>query len=133
MNGPELAEAAKARLEGQIPSRPVYVGAPPVSPPARYLLVRTSEGSEESTRSTFTVNIQTPSLWVMSVSRNANPNRAADEASWGAARTREAMRGWAPDPSWAARSEASDPARRDESLPDTTFVAVEQFSRRSAV
>ena len=89
MNGPELAAAVKARLAAEIPSRPVFVGAPPDdAPPARYLLVRTSEGSETSARSTFTTSVQTPALWVLSVSMNPDPDEAYDEAAWGAARAR---------------------------------------------
>lgn len=134
MNGPELAEASSARLESLVPSRPVFVGAPPENdPPERYLVVRTSEGSEEATRSTGTVSVQTPVAWVTSVSRNDDPKEAADEAAWGASRARSALRNWAPESGWSMRSEASQGARRDESIPQTTFYAVEQFSLRSHI
>lgn len=134
MNGPELSAAVKARLVAEIPSRPVFVGAPPDgTAPARYLVVRASEGSEESTRSSQTVSVQTPALWVTSVSRNAKPNEAESEANWAAAKARAALRNWRPESEWAVRSDASAMARRDESLPDTTFYAVEQFSFRSHI
>lgn len=134
MNGLELAEVVRARLTSEVPSRVVYVGAPPDNnPPKRYLIVRTSEGSEEPTRASFTVNVQSPALWVTSVSRNNTPSHAQDEAAWGAAAVRSALRNWRPETAWALRSEASSPARRDEALPETTFYAVEQFSLRSNI
>lgn len=134
MNGPELAAAVKARLESLIPSRTVYTGAvPDGNLPARYLVVYTSEGTEEATRSTGTVSVQTPGLWVTCVSRNTSPKVAADEAAWAAAKVRAALRNWRPESSWAVRSETSQPARRDESITATTFYAVEQFSLRSHI
>jgi hypothetical protein len=134
VNGPELAAAVKARLESLIPSRTVYTGAVPDGTlPARYLVVYASEGTEDATRMTGTVSVQTPSLWVSSVSRNASPKVAADEAAWGSGKVRAALRNWRPESAWSVRSETSQPARRDESIATTTFYAVEQFSLRSHI
>ena len=134
MNGRELANAVKARLDLMVTPRTVYVGAVPDGTlPPRYLVVWGSEGSEEATRSTQTVSVQTPAVWVSSVSRNSDPKVAADEAAWGAAKARTVLRNWRPDGAWSVRSDTSQPARRDDALPTTTFYAVEQFSLRSHI
>lgn len=133
MNGLTLRELAKAHLE-PLPGRTVYTGALPDGPlPARYVIVWSSEGSEESTRAARTVNIQTPALWVTSVSRNGDPMVAEREASWGAAEARRRLRNWRPEARWALTHELSQPARRDESIPETTYVAVEQYTLRSSI
>ena len=128
-------EDIAARLEAQIPSRTVYPHAVPSGKtiPASYLVVHGSEGSEESTRSADTVNVQTPAVWVTSVSRNENPLAAAREASWAAGRVRAALRNFRPGGRWSVRAEVSQPARRDESISATTFYAVEQFSVRTSL
>ena len=119
-----------ARLAAQIPSRTVYAGAVPDGTlPTRYLVVWASEGSEESTRLCDTTNVQTPTFWVTSVSRNSSPTVAAQESAWGATKVRAALRDWKPDGKWKVRPETSQPARRDESA-TTTFFAVEQFTVR---
>ena len=105
MNGRELAAAVGARLESLIASRTVYVGAVPDGPlPSRYLVVWGSEGSEESTRASYTTSVQTPSVWVSSVSLNGSPKVAADEASWGAAKVRAALRNWRPESAWSVKA-----------------------------
>lgn len=127
-------EDAATRLRAQIASRTVYEHAVPDGDlPAQYLVVYGTEGREESTRMSQTVNVTTPTVWVSSVSRNAEPEVAAREAAWGASKARTALRNYRPDGSWAFRSETSQPARRDESASVTTFLAVEQFSRRTSL
>ena len=127
-------EDAVTRLTAQIPSRSVYPYAVPDGTlPARYLVVYGSEGSEDSTRAVGHVNAQTPAVWVVSVARAARPETAAREASWGATKSREALRNYSPDATWAFRAEVSQPAQRDESTDVTTFYAVEQFSRRTYI
>lgn len=134
MDGLALIDAGKARLGPLIPSRTVYAGAVPDGPlPAKYIVLWASEGSEESTRSTGTMNVQTPELWVSSVSRNERPEVAAREAAWGAREARKALRGWRPESDWALRHEVSAPARRDELATAVVYVATEQFSLRSYV
>lgn len=119
-----------ARLSAQIPSRTVYAGAVPDGTlPTRYLVVWASEGTEESTRMCDTTNVQTPTFWVTSVSRNNSPQVAAQEASWGANKVRAALRDWRPDAKWKVRPETSQPATRNESA-TTTYYAVEQFTVR---
>ena len=121
------------RLAAQIPSRTVYAGAVPDGTlPQRYLVVWASEGSEESTRLCDTTNVQTPTFWVSSVSRNNSPQVAAQEASWGSSRVRTALRDWRPDAMWKVRPEASQPAIRNETA-TTTYYAVEQFTVRLTV
>ena len=127
-------EDVVARLTAQIPSRAAYpYAAPDGDLPARYFVVYGSEGSEVSTRMVGTVNVQSPSVWVVSVSRNADPDVAARESAWGAGKARAALRNYAPTASRPFRSVSSQPARRDESISATTFYAVEQFSRRTAL
>ena len=134
MNGLELGDLVKSHLESTVTARTVYAGAVPDGTlPARYLVVWTSEGSEEATRSCGTTNVQTPVVWVTSVSRNTAPNVAAREAAWGAARARAALRGFRPEGRWRFTPETSSPARRDESISATTFYAVEQFTLRSTI
>lgn len=132
MNGLELADAVAVRLTSLVPSRTVYAhGVPDGDLPARYLIVWASEGSEESTRMVRTVHVQTPAVWVTSVSRNTSPEVAARESQWGAGKAREALRNWLPESRWAMKHDSSAPARRDESIDATTYVATEQFSLRS--
>lgn len=134
MNGLEAGTFIQTRLTAQIASRTVYLnGVPDGVLPARYIVVWASEGSEERTRACDAVNVQTPSIWVTSVSRNGDAEKAAHEAAWGAAKVREALRNYRPESRWAVRAETSSPPRRDETLPETTYSAVEQFSIRSAV
>ena len=119
-----------ARLAAQIPSRTVYAGAVPDGTlPTRYLVVWASEGTEESTRLCDATNVQTPTFWVTSVSRNASPMVASQEAAWGASKVRAALRDWRPYSQGKVRPESSQPALRDESA-TTTFYAVEQFTVR---
>jgi len=126
-----IRDDVAARLSAQIPSRTVYSGAvPDGSLPPRYLVVWASEGDESSTRASDGTNTQTPSVWVSSVSRNNSPKIAADEAAWGASKVRAALRDWRPYGDWKIRPEVSQPPRRDEAIPATTFFAVEQFSVR---
>jgi hypothetical protein len=128
-----LADVA-ARLAAQIPSRTVYAGAVPDGTlPTRYLVVWASEGTEESTRLCDTTNVQTPSFWVTSVSRNTRPEVAAQESAWGASKVRAAMRDWRPAGQWKVRPESSQPPRRDDTVDTTTFAAVEQFSVRLSI
>lgn len=134
MNGPEVAEAVRARLAERVPSRTVYVGAiPDGTLPLRYLLIRASEGTEESTRSCDRVSVQTPSIWVYSASRSTAPDQAAREAAWGAAQVRAALCGYRPEGRWAIRHTASAPVGRNDVTPETTFSAVEQFHLRSSI
>lgn len=125
-----LLSDVAARLTAQIPSRTVYAGAVPDGTlPTRYLVVWASEGTEESTRLCDTTNVQTPTFWVTSVSRNSSPMVAAQESAWGSSKVRAALRDWRPSGKWKVRAEASQPPRRDESA-TTTFYAVEQFTVR---
>lgn len=125
-------DEAVARLKAQVPSRTVYAHAVPDGTiPAQYLVVYGSNGSEESARMGGTVNLGEPAVWVTSVSRNAKPELAAREAAWGAQKAREALRNYRPDGTWSFRAETSQPPQRDDSLDQTTFYAVEQFSRRT--
>jgi len=132
VNGLELADAVKTRLTAQITGRTIYKGGvPDGAPPPRYIVVWTSEGDEESARASGTVSIQTPTLWVTCVSRNVAPEQAGRESGADAAAVRRALRNWRPQTRWAVKAESSQPARRDESISTTTFMAVEQFSLRS--
>ena len=127
-------EEAAARLRSQIPSRTVYeYAAPDGTLPTTYLVVYGSQGSEEATRMSQTVNVATPAVWVSSVSRNAKPEAAAREAAWGAQKARAALRNYRPTDTWAFRAESSQPARHDELASTSTFYAVEQFSRRTSL
>ena len=134
MNGLDAVAAAASRLLTQEIPRAVYShGVPDGTLPTRYLVVWGADGSEEATRAADTVDALSLVVWVTSVSRNADGQVAAHEAAWGASRARAALRNYRPEGRWAFRAESSSPARRDESIPDTTFYAVEQFRLRSTV
>lgn len=128
-----VAEAVKARLAAQIPTRTVYANAVPegTTLPAQYLVVWTSNGDEFASAMCDVTDIAVPVVWVTSVSRNAKPEAAAREAAWGADKARTALRDWRSGVgpvSWKLRAVASSPPTRDESLDVTTFYAVEQFT-----
>lgn len=134
MNGLEAVAAVATRLRSQVPGRTVYEhGVPDGALPARYVVVFGSEGDEAATRACGTTNVQEPSVWVTSVSRNPDGHNAAREAAWGASRARTALRDYRPEGRWKFTPASSSPARRDEALSDTTFYAVEQFTLRSTI
>ena len=127
-------EDAVTRLAAQISGVTVYPYAVPDGViPARYLVVHGTPGFEEGTRSTFTINQRTPTVWVMSVSRHTRPEQAAREAAWGAEKARDALVNYSPDGSWPFRHELSSPVQREENTTSTTASAVEQFSRRTSL
>ena len=126
-----ILDDVKARLESEVPGLTVYKGAVPNGTlPAKYLVVWASEGDEFSTRMCDATNIIEPTFWVTSVGRLSSPQNSASAAAFGSRETRRALRDWRPYGAWKVRPEASQAPRRDESLPDSTFFAVEQFSVR---
>lgn len=134
MNGDQLATAAHARLAAQIPTWPRYLhGVPDGNLPARYLVVRSSEGSEERTRAAGSTTIQSPSLWIAGSVRHDDGQFAAKELAAVMAQVRATLRDWRPESRWALRPVGSQPAIRNEALPETTFYAVEQFRLRSSI
>lgn len=134
MNGLELVDDVHARLVALVPSRTVYAhGVPDGALPARYLVAWGSEGDESSSRSCGTPDVQEPSVWVTSVSRNPDGHVAAREAAWGAAEVRRVLRGHRPEGRHLLRPATSSPARRDEAVSDTTCYAVERFTLRSSI
>ena len=122
---------AVARLESEEPGSIVFGGAVPNGElPAQYRVVWANEGDEFSTRLCGTTNIIVPTFWVTSVARLGSPQNSFRGAARGSRITRQAFRDWRPYGAWKVRPEASQAPRRDESLPDSTFFAVEQFSVR---
>lgn len=135
MNGLELSAWVADHLRSQTP-RTVYDGAVPDGAiPDQYLVVWSAEGLEEATRACDAASVQSPTVWVNSVSRDDDPETASREARWGAARARTVLRGVRPEGRWPLQPVpgGSSPARRDESIPETTFVASEQFTLRSSI
>ena len=129
-----LVDDVKARLEAQITGLTVYKNAVPSGTlPAKYLIVWASAGTETSNRMTDTTNLADPTFWITSVGRLSSPQNSAAAAAFGAREARRAMRDWRPYGAYKVRPEVSQPARRDESLPDATFYAVEQFTVRITV
>lgn len=134
MNGLQLSAWVAAHLGEMIPSRTVYDGAVPDGAiPEQYLVVWAAEGLEEATRACDAASVQSPTVWVNSASRDDDPEVASREARWGAARARTVLRGVRPEGRWTLRPTGSSPARRDESIPETTYVASEQFTLRSSI
>lgn len=134
MNGPELVAATVTRLDAQVPGWTTYAhGVPDGALPARYRVVRASEGWEESTRACGSTSVQSPQLWVTSVVRYQDARFATEQAAQDAAAVRVALRDWRPEGRWALRPNGSQPAGRNEATPTTTAYAVEQFALRSSI
>ena len=130
-----LVEDVAARLRTQIPSRMVYEYAvPDGSLPAAYLLVRAAVTDEGSERMCDTTHVVDHTVRVLSIARNGNPHVAARTADAGASFARTALRDWRPSGGqWPLRFETGSDAFRDESIPETTFVAPLQYSLRGSV
>lgn len=134
MNGPDLVEAAKARLDAEVPGWTTYAnGVPDGNLPGRYRVLRASEGWEEATRACGRTSVQAPSLWVTSVVRHPNGQFAASQVAQDAAAVRAALRDWRPEGKWKLAPAGSQPAGRNEALPDTNAYTVEQFTYRSTI
>lgn len=134
MNGPDLIVAAVDRLEAEVPGWTNYAnGVPDGSLPGRYRVLRASEGWEEATRACDRTSVQVPSLWVTSVVRHADAQFARTQAAADAAAVRAAFRDWRPEGKWKLAPAGSQPAARNEALPETTVFAVEQFTYRSTI
>ncbi len=127
-----VVEAVAARLRAQVPSRATYEWAVPDGPlPAAYLLVRAAASVESGERMTETTDHVVWSVWVMSVARSTDPFKAARTADAGLTLARDALRDFRPAGSpWRIRFTLSSPAARDESLPETTFLASVQYDAR---
>lgn len=129
-----LVEDSAARLRTQVPSRTVYEHAVPSGEtiPAAYLLVRGSISGERSERLCDTTNVVDNALYVLSVARNGNPHVAARTADAGLTFARAAFRDWRPSGGqWKLRYETGSAPYRDDSIPETTFVAAAQYGVRS--
>lgn len=127
-----LVEDVAARLRTQVPSRTVFEHAIPngTLPPA-YLLVRASVSGESSDRFCDTTHIASHTVRVLSIARNGDAHVAARTADAGSAFARVALRDWRPSGGqWRLRFEIGSDAYRDESTPETTFVAALQYSLR---
>lgn len=128
-----LVEDSAARLRTQVPSRTVYEHAVPDGAiAASYLLVRGSISGESSERMCDTTNVVDHALYVLSVARNGNPHVAARTADAGLTFARAALRDWRPSGGqWKLRYETGAAPYRDDSIPETTFVAAAQYGVRS--
>jgi hypothetical protein len=130
-----LTEDVAARLRTQVPSRTVYEHAVPDGTlPAAYLLVRAAVTDEGSERMSTTTHMDHAGVWVLSVARNGDPHVAARTADAGATFARAALRDWRPSGGqWPLRFVAGRVAERDESIPETTYVAPLQYGVRGTV
>jgi hypothetical protein len=126
-----LAELVAERIESVVgAARAVCRGAVPDSPPARYIVVRSSVGTDESVDLADSQNVRSAVVTVTSVSVNSDDNVAADEALWGAEKAHDALKGWRPGvgrAAWKPVPLASSEPARDESLPTTTYFTVERW------
>lgn len=128
-----LVEDVAARLRTQVPSRAVYELAVPDGPlPTAYLLLRATPSDEAGQRMTDTTDHVMLTVRVLSVARHADPFKAARTADVGSSMARAALRDFRPAAGpWRLRFAASSDAFRDESLPDSTFVAAVQYAVRT--
>mgnify|MGYP003588834947 FL=1 len=130
-----LVEVVAARLRAHVTSRTVFEFAVPDGPlPTAYLLVRATPASERATRMTDTTDHVMWTVRVLSVARHVDPFKAARTADVGSSMARTALRDYRPllGP-WRMRFELSADAYRDESLPETTFVAAIQYAVRTSL
>lgn len=127
-----LVEDVAARLRAQVSSRTTFELAVPDGPlPTAYLLVRATPAAESGERMTETTDHVSWTLRVLSVARHADPYKGARTADAGLVMARDALRDFRPGSgAWRLRYEAGNDATRDESLPDTTFVAAAQYALR---
>lgn len=130
-----LVEDVAARLRTQVPSRTVFEYAVPDGTlPTAYLLVRASPVDEGSERLSTTTHVVQSVVRVLSAARNGNPHVAARTADAGAKFARDALRDWRPSGGqWPLRFDVGADAARDESIPETTYVAPLQYSLRGSV
>ena len=128
-----LVEDVAARLRTQVPSRTVFEHAVPDGTiPAAYLLVRASISGEDAERLCDATNRVDHALYVLSISRNKDAHVAARTADAGMTFARAALRDWRPSGGqWKLRYETGSAPYRDESTPETTFVAAAQYGLRS--
>jgi hypothetical protein len=129
-----LVDLVVSRLEAQVSTkRTVYSLAVPSQPVARYLVVWAPVGADESLDLADTQSLRSADVTVTSVSRNTKPEEAAREALAGLEFAHAALLGWRPSlgrSAWKPEPVSSQPPRRDDDLPDTTFYAVEQWRFR---
>ena len=78
------------------------------------------------------IDMREPVVWVTSVVRHGDGQFAASECDASSLRVRDALRGWRPTlgrTNWKCRHTGlSRPGSRNESLPETTYTAVEGFT-----
>jgi len=126
-----LTEAVAARIESVTgANRVVYRGAVPEAPAARYLVVRSNVGTDESVDLGDSQAMRSATVTVTSVSRNGSGQAAAGEAMWGAEKAHAALHGWRPTlgrAAWKPVVIASQEPTRDGSLPETVYFAVERW------
>ncbi len=127
-----LVEDVAARLRAHVTSRTVFEFAVPDGPlPTAYLLVRATPASERATRMADSTSVVSWTVRVLSVARHADSFKGARTADTGLSMARDALRDFRPVGQWPLRYETGVDAFRDESLPDTTFIAAAQYSLRN--
>jgi hypothetical protein len=124
-------EAVASRIESQTgAARTVYRTAVPDNPAPRYLVVRSNIGEDESVDLGDSQALRAATVTVTSASTNALDQVAADEAMWGMEKAHGALHGWRPTvgrASWKPVLLSSLEPTNDESLPTTTYYAVERW------
>ena len=131
-----VVDVVAARLRVAFPSRVVFERAVPnkmpdgSAVPPRFYIVSSNVGDEASSTMADARDLRTPMLWVRCVSRREDPQTAADEVSWWAEGAREALRGLRPAVgrvAWRLNHQVSSQPFRDEGLPESTWLATEQW------
>jgi hypothetical protein len=92
--------------------------------------VSSNVGGEDSTDLSNAKDLRTPMLWVRCVSRREDPQTAADEVSWWAEGARDALRDLREplgDGLVELDHQVSSQPFRDEGLPESTWLATEQW------
>ena len=124
-----LVDSVASQIESVVgAARTVYRGEVPDNPAARYVVVRSNIGTDESVDLADSQTLRSATVWVTSASRNDNPVTAHDEALWGAEKAHDALKGWRPNAgSWKPVPLSSQLPQRDEALPSTVVFTVETW------
>ena len=131
-----LVEIVAARLRAAFPSRSAFEWAVPnkmpdgAAVPPRFYIVSANIGAEDSLDLSGASDLREPVLWVRCVSRREDPQTAAHEVLLWASGARDALRDLrAPLGSGLVELDhlVSSQPFRDEGLPESTWLATEQW------
>jgi hypothetical protein len=111
-------------------ARTVYRNAVPDGPAGSFIVVRSNIGEDESVDLGDSQALRAATVTVTSASTNDRDQDAATAAMWGMEKAHAALHGWRPTigrAAWKPVLLSSLEPTNDESLPTTTYYAVERW------